>query len=1279
MKMEKKRLLSALLAVVLLLSAVVPAVYAADVEEYNLTKISFANFSELKTNSQAAYPEGSNWQLEDYKIGGSSGGKYYNNKFSKLFTYQGDYLVFRIKKPGSGIHTVSMTHGRFQKGGVASVYILPATTSSLDIQKNLIPDNRIGKVDFYIEYDPVKHNDVVGDYKTVLGYWDFGETPADEYYMIVECSENCPEYNYGYMYPQSIYFEAGVTKQPSSFGVAKSAVVSSDTIRTFEVATYSATGMIDGQPHLFIPIEGKKMYVYNLETGAKYDEIDTVFTVVRGITMDKDGILWLAGSQYFIQRYDPATRTITTYGAFNEYGSSAHDLIVGDNGKLYFGTSTSTAAVMEFDPETGIFRSLGAHNKDAAYSCGLAYDPTDGGYIYAALTGDKNSDGNKVNEVVKIRISDGKLMGRTDISDCVHTKEIMVRGAALMGRNYIAGGIDMLKTVAINVDTMKQTTLYYGNTAVTNVISTGPSEIHNNKRYISLLPTNKDNVTGSVNKGVYSVDANGKVEFITNKTAAGMHCGQDSIIEINGDPCLMLNGSGGYRYVNLNTKKMISLSDLISNDDGTGVTLQTMAKGENGEFYVGAFNNNKCLTFSTVTGKQSDFFKTNGQTDTMIWYDGMLYSGNYKDGVLIRVNMEDSAKNEVLLDFRYGKDPQGNYFDQVRVHAIAAGDDKVFAGTMPDSYKRGGCIGWYDIKTGEKYIERNVVPNQSINSLYYDAANDLLYGTTTTAGGTGAGTDETLSAKIFIYDVAEREVLRIIDLADPADEDCYLDLKGTLRALNYPEEGEEAIRDTKVRIPHVATLIPDPNFKTNGVLWGVVADRLFTFKYDKNSGEVQVEQKFETDTTKDPFNSGGATALNIEFLNGYIYVALNGGFYKINSKNFTDYTRLPVRSPRDYIVGDDQVLYYTNDETLYAYPLVVTADDEAAAKDVMTSISKLQLSEDLITDTADARKAFEELNWAQKSLVRNLYLLEEAEADSLEKQINSISTATPAQINEMMRVYNGMSAQQKRYVLNYADLYSAFSNQNTYAIGDTSYKTLSEAMENAAAGTVVKLLKDVEENDVEVPGGVTLDLNGCFLITDTIDGATLGNAHVIDSSGGQGLVKVSNEEKSFILYQKNEAMPLYDRLGEGYRFFSYQLTVDPEPEKDGASVRNFWYRLTFDSQQAYTMIAKGYTQMTIGAEVYVDGQRALGVTFVDNDSLSKRDFVAGWATAMLNRPSTTWLYAKISNFDKVDEDRVVGVKPYIQSCGVLACTDPGEPDTIVHGDIGIDSGFAPHP
>jgi hypothetical protein len=198
-----------------------------------------------------------------------------------------------------------------------------------------------------------------------------------------------------------------------------------------------------------------------------------------------------------------------------------------------------------------------------------------------------------------------------------------------------------------------------------------------------------------------------------------------------------------------------------------------MGKGEAGSgiLYLSAFKNDLCSIYDISTGTVTGNYYTNGQTDSAISYQGNLYVGNYKSGTLVQIDTTNGSagsasaaqeKNTVLLDMRYTLDKNGEPFNQVRVPAIAAGGNKVFAGTIPNSYLRGGCLGWYDLETGEKYIERHVVENQSILSLAYQ--NGYLFGTSGTEGGTGAEDDPTLSAKVFIYNVGAKQKVKEIDL-----------------------------------------------------------------------------------------------------------------------------------------------------------------------------------------------------------------------------------------------------------------------------------------------------------------------------------------------------------------------------------------------------------------------------------------------------------------------------------------------------------------------------------
>ena len=1239
MKLFTKRTCALVLILAAVLGLAAPvSVNAAATTTYNIGyNLSQAKESVINDEYIAFLKEqydagNSNWCLQQYYKNDVNSSAKYVRVSAKMFTYKGDYFVFRIQSPGAGLRSLTLTHGTFFRDGVGTVYVLPVNTQ--DIGAALTPDNRVGKVDFYNGNTTAK-TDVQWDQNTVVGSWNFGNDA--EYLVVLQCSEAAPTSpKMGYMHIQSLTITEGELAPTTPLREANSMVVSDKAITTFEAATYAATGMINGQPHIYIPTEGKKVFVYNLETGEKYDEFETRFTVCRGITADDSGRIWLVGSQYYLQCYDPATKTLTEYTGFKtdaNAANSAHDLIYA-NGCLYFGSS-SRAHVFEFNIGTEQFRDLGNHNPDASYSCGIAYDPD--GYIYAGLTGNMNGDDIHTREVVKIRLSDGACVGRTDVSDCVDKKEIMIRGAALCGDIYIAGGIEMNKMLAINTNTMTQQTLYCNGTAITNPISVSPTESFNGKHYFTLASKAYNGTVGSVSNGLYSIDdATGEVSFISNKFSNGLKLTQDSIISVNGVDCIFWMGGSYFRYMPLTGGDIVVLDKLVGSDDGASVTMDSIALGApgSGEIYLGAFNNDKCAAFNTNTGKVEYNFYTNGQTDCMITYNGQLYAGNYKDGILVQVDRDDFTNNKVLIDFRYGKDQNGEPGNQVRVHALAAGDGKVFAGTMPDSYLRGGCIGWYDTVTGESYVERNVVENQSINSLSYH--NGYLYGTTTTDGGTGAGVDTSLSAKLFVYDVANKRKVAEVDLRN--------EISG------LPE-----------RLKHVGGIVADPNVAQNGKFWGVVSETLFSFTFNENTKTYNVKE--EMVITKTGYAGPGATGIDICFLDGYIYVYFISSrlFCKINYSNPSQYSYLPIKDPKHYVIGEDKNLYYINDSTLYMYPLNITSADKTAADAVDAAI--LALPETITvahkTQIEELQAAYDALLWGQKALTHYGYLLEEAQCKLLDARLAELdlNRLDQAQVNELLNIYNNMTLTQRSYVKNADILRQAqeLLQRDVCAVGDDIYDTLEEAMAAAPAGAVIRLLKDAEEGEVNLVNGVTLDLNGHTLLCEVIDGTAIGNGYVIDSGAGRGILKVSD---LMLLREDNTHMPLWDSVDGGYRFFAYTLEVDYAPEEATNGVVTFWYYMHFEEAAAYTLITREDTDLEIGVDLWWNDEFLTKVSFGAGDPLSTDAFSAQWAEAAADNDKI-WLHAKISGLNDFNLEGTAKIVPYINANGVEAQPQSG--------------------
>lgn len=1218
MKLDK-RMLALLLVLATVFSLQMPVtVNAAEETVYNIGKDYDGKSDEVMTQSAADYASGkSNWKLERY-VGGSA--TFFKNNVSKIYGSVGDYYVYRIKSPGSGVHSLTLNYATFFRSGMADIYILDTATT--DIAAALIPENRVGKVDFYNENTNTT-TDIAYGSSSVVGRWNFGS--ASEYFVVLQCSEAAPIYtSYCYIYPTSLKITKGSLTPTPLPQRARSLTVETHAVTTFEVATYCATGTINGRAMLFIPTEGKRLFVYDMVTKEKFDEVATMFTVCRGITADPDGKIWMVGSQNGMQCYDPNTGAVTTYNDIKSVVpnySSGFDLIYADNGCLYFG-GYSNAAVVEFNPATKKFRSLGSHNADASYACAVAYDPD--GYIYAGLVGNKNSDSTHTREVVKIRISDGVCVGRTDVSDCVDKKEIMIRGGALCGDVYIAGGIEMNKMLAIDTNTMTQKTLYCSGKAITNPISFSVSESYGGKHYFSLNGKAYNGSAVSHRAGFYAIDdTTGEVKPVSANFTSSMRLGQDSIIDINGDPCAVGYSGSGFRYLNLKTDKIVVLNNLVGNADGAPISLHPMARGEKGskKIYVGAFNTEKCAIIDTETGTVSGHFYTNGQTDCMTWYNGNLYAGNYKGGIVVQVDMQEKENNKVLLDFRYSKDPNGNTFDQVRVHAITAGDNKIFAGTMPDSYKRGGCIGWYDLKTGESYIERNVVRNQSINSLAYH--NGYLYGTTTTAGGTGASDDTSLSAKLFVYDVANKRKVAEIDL-------------------------RQHIAGLPSRLTHLAGITPDPQIAVNGKFWGVVAETLYSFTFDKTTNTIHIKE--ELVISKDKY-TGGSSNLRIEFLEGYLYTYFRGSsvFCKIKMSDPSQYTVLPVSSPGDFMISEDKNLYYYNDSTIYVYPLVMTSADKTAAEKIDKTIAALPRPVTLQNKSAieSARATYNAMPYAQKALVQNYYLLEEAEAELLEARIAALNMnlLDRTLVNELLAAYFSMTIQQRRCVSNYNLLAQAQKKLDSavYSIGKTNYSTLQAALNAAKSGDVIKLLQEDGAGSVVLPDGVTLDLNG-FRLTCSDLNASAGK--IIDSADAAGLLVCPTAQFA----QNNPQLPLWDRQNSAYRLFAYTMTMHTELIRAGEDTYRFWFALELSDRSAYRVVQSGYAGLRIGVELSWNGTTLKSSAFT---APSADNFCKQWARAMLNDADTA-LYADITGIDTCPCEGTLTVRPWAQVNGVTA-------------------------
>lgn len=969
-----------------------------------------------------------NWKYYGKNTGLTDEGHMFNGNYGmSMYTMEGDWMAFKIKSPGPGVYTFTVNHALSGNGALGAIYILPANTPVSEIEKAMDHSNRVGKLEFYNDTGTTP---VVNGFTSVVGTFDFGY--ADEYIMVIEAYDNTPyKNNFAYMWISQVIVKEGDYTEKTVVGQRKikPIVVNEGACRTMEPTIYLTTAEINGMDYLFMPTEGKKMYIFNLEDMVKVREVSIPFTTCRGIGTDKDGMIWLVGDTSLVHRYDPFTNSgMTTYNYKLNGGidnsTTAFDLEFDDEGNVYFGTF-SMGYVVKYNPQTDKFSKVGGEiHPDAGYACGIEIKD---GYLYAAVSGDRNSDGNKMAEVVKIDLATDKIVSRLDIKQQFGDTEVMVRGAGICGDTLFMGGSSMKEFVAIDINTMQLKD--YG---IPKAISFAPTEVIDGICYM-FVP--------GYGMYEYNVEADTLTEVDGMDSAVvGFRAQKNSSVTLSNNPLFpgtsyITNSGTGLKIYNMQTKQVFTPNLYDEKKDGSGQIIRTIVAGEPGDdhIYVGGFNTLNCAKVNVYNGENTIFEATSAQTDVMLWHEGVLYVGNYNAGNVVRINFDDPDRNVILLTMK-------SMYHQARVHALAAGDEYLFAGTIPDAFLYGGCLAVINLETQERTVEENLIPNQSITSLAYN--DGIVFGGTSVSGGTGSqgSATGTESAVIFAYDAEKKEKIAELDL----------------RKI-FPELPDQ--------LGHIDGLVADPDVKNNGKFWGMISETLFSFTFDKETKTFKVKEELSFSKTSIP---AGRDTDDCSFAfdgNGYMYVAFGdkGGMRKVNMANPSDNQRINMETPKTFALGADGNLYYScANAILKMYPLNVTESDWLKAEAVDELILAIDKKVTVESEEAvvAARTAYNELELKHRALVQFTEILEIAETDLLEAKIDAIGEVTLEKremIEGIVSTYNSLSAIQQKYVKNYQIMNEA----------DLALQALINAEVAAQMQKVIDAIKD--------PSTITLD------------------------------------------------------------------------------------------------------------------------------------------------------------------------------------------------------------
>lgn len=446
------------------------------------------------------------------------------------------------------------------------------------------------------------------------------------------------------------------------------------------------------------------------------------------------------------------------------------------------------------------------------------------------------------------------------------------------------------------------------------------------------------------------------------------------------------------------------------------------------------------------------FSNGHAQTDSLTIYKNKVYAGCYSGGYLVEFDPVTGEVRQLIPDGL--KDAP---YEQARIHSLSGGDDKIFFSTVPANTggKLGGCIGWYDLITGELYVERNVVQDQILISIHYDEKTGLLYGASSISGGTGS-TPTQEEAVILVYDTKTKTKLGEFSVRAGVNpnSDMVFDLEAGAKVPEY-----------------IAGIAQDPD---TGKYWGLVSNTLFSFEYDRQSNTMKVHEELVTTTNvanaKGRYQHGGSLHwFPRPFCfdgKGNMYVCFEAVGYlrRINTSDPSDNVMITKKGNRVYCLGSDGNLYIGSGTELYT----VALDRVSIVRNMINYTEPRDLE-----GAAEARKAYEALTAEEKTelgeasynaliaLEGATTIFRQVAAERAMEAIDAIGAVTAtagANLVDARKYYEALDAESQTMVTNYDDLvaaeaaYAEICGKTTYGPAKSVELQLNSAKNKRAAG-----------------------------------------------------------------------------------------------------------------------------------------------------------------------------------------------------------------------------------
>ena len=956
-----------------------------------------------------------------------------------------NWSAFKIKSPGQGTYTLTLQHAVYSFGAAAgALYVLPIPAEGITdayIQDQIMTTAPVGTVNFF----DAEAASVADGHTTVAGTYTFG---ADaEYLFVLEATEPAEDQSdIAYMLFSQLIATEGTVAAEEAEEEAKP-VALGEMVYEISMRTLIASYEVNGNDYYFLPIEGGKLLVYNLDTQQKVAEASTGISNAWGCVAGPDGMVYVSGDSTRIYKYNPYTLTGESLPAFSDSYRCANDIQADANGNLYFGTSHG-GSVYKYDNATGTYIEYANLDVNGvANSCdAIAYD---NGYVYANLYGTvvdaQTNEPITTKSIVKIDVATGQVVATLDITEKMEARDpdtditlVGLTNLCIVDGILIGGAAKLSKCIAVDTATMQ-----FVDIGIETGCTGEVSEVKDGKAYFV-----------GYSGGLYEYDLSTKTAALVtafSSASVTLRTAVNTFVTIDhpnlpGESIFTCSTStaGGPVFYNLESGKRVNWTD-FTDGEGAYHTVRNVTASNDGSnhIYVGAYTTNYAAIYDLGTETVSHIYQTAGQTDSQLMYNGNLYAGTYSSAVLCQVDPETNVRTNLL-------NLSGEY-QQARIHALAAGDGKIFCGTIPKANLLGGCIAWYDTVTGETYVVPNIVHNQSVIGLVYH--NGLLYGATSVSGGANSTATET-EAKIFVYDVANKQKL-----------------------------GEFAVSiDGLTTAPFIAGIAVD----ANGTFWGVVSETLFTFAYNTQTAAMTFTEVLSFDKTN--YNTDSSRQWFSRPIlfgnNGYIYFSFDddGGMRRINAANPADSTLLMAETPIFYALGEDGNLYYGSGTQLKMLPLNITQADREAADEVDALIDAIGGVATPANKAAvnAAVAGYAALTNTQKGLVQKYHNLTTAQRKLLIHLINALpATVTLADrtvVEQTRAAYDALPVDQRSRIPNYAVLVLA---ENTLA------PLVAAANDQAMAAAVDSLIANIGTVTIQSEAAVIAAREAYDALTNT--------------------------------------------------------------------------------------------------------------------------------------------------------------------------------------------------